>query len=104
MSKPYGQLYGGFPPHENVDTSIEAAHSQLFQASSVRGRLYRWALKRGSKGFTDDEAEVASGFPHQTISARRRELYLLGLVIWSGDYRRTRTGRRARVWVPRKDQ
>ena len=39
----------------------------------------RWGDRYGEEAFTDDEAEQASGMPHQKISARRRELVLLGL-------------------------
>ena len=93
------RFYGGVPPHEQVDTSLWAAHRQLLTANSVRARLYRWGRERGVKGWTDDEAEMASGKVHQTISARRRELVLDGLAKFSGQYRNTRTGSPARVWV-----
>lgn len=93
------RLYGGMPPHEQVDTSLWAAHRQLLTANSVRARLYRWGRGRGLQGWTDDEAEMASGKIHQTISARRRELVLDGLAKFSGVYRKTRTGSPARVWV-----
>ncbi len=93
-----GELYDGKPPSEDVDTSREAAASQIGKRGSVRDRLYRWGRWR-REGWTDDECEVASGLTHQTISARRRELVLLGQVRWTGRYRKTRTGRRARVWM-----
>ncbi len=48
-----------------------------------RGDLEAWRDRRGvrcgEQGATDDDAEQASGMPHQKISARRRELVLLGL-------------------------
>ena len=98
MSDDY-TLYGGLPPHVDQDTSIEAALSMLESASTLRGRVYRYIDRLGSKGATDDEIEIASGLIHQTVSARRRELVLLNVVVDSGEKRTTRSGRRAIVWI-----
>jgi hypothetical protein len=50
-------------------------------------------------GATDDEMEEALGRVHQTVSARRRDLVLYGLVKNSGRTRLTRNNRHAIVWV-----
>lgn len=92
-------LYDGRPPAEHVDTSREAADSVASNAASVQARILRWAKERAALGFTDDECEAVFGFRHQTASARRRELVILGDLKFGGEYRKTRSGRRAQVWV-----
>lgn len=47
---------------------------------------------------TDDEMEALLLLPHQSLSARRRELVQAGLVVASGWTRKTRTGHTAKVW------
>ena len=92
------QPYGGVPPHvKDSDTSREAAMSVLPKAGSKRRRIFD--LIAGSKGVTDDELEGLTGWRHQTVSARRRELVLLELVKDSGERRKTSSGRSATVWV-----
>lgn len=98
MSDGY-DLFGGCPPHENTDTSIAAALSMLSCARTLQGAVYRMIRARGPAGATDDEIERAMGLRHQTASARRRELVLLGTVRDSGKRRRTDSGRFATVWV-----
>jgi len=53
----------------------------------------------GRHGATDDELEEWLDVPHQTLSARRRDAVLAGLIKDSGEKRKTRTGTPARVWV-----
>ena len=95
----YGDLYDGDPPHEDVDTSIGASKKIKRRARSIRERVYRWGVNCGWNGFTDDECEGVLGLRHQTASARRRELVLEGRMEWSGRYRPTRSGTKARVWT-----
>jgi hypothetical protein len=99
MSEQY-DLYRGFPPHvRHSDTSIAAAASQLGTANSKRAVVYRLIRQSGATGRTDDELEQETGWRHQTVSARRRELVLKKLVEDSGNRRNTTSGRKAVVWV-----
>ena len=100
------ELYDGKPPHERgSETSRDAAVSMIEASDSLRSRVYRVLVSRGEKGATDDQLErtlhVETGRRqrHQTISARRRELVLLGLVRDSGQTRLTSSAREATVWV-----
>jgi hypothetical protein len=69
-------------------------------------RLQRQVLehiaKAGRYGCSDDDLKWALGLRHQTASARRRELVLMGLVVDSSRRRTTRSGRKATVWVLRQ--
>lgn len=93
------QPYGGLPPHEDTGTSLAAAHSMADAAPSIRARVYAEIDGSGMLGITDDELEMTLRMRHQTVSARRRELVLLGLVQDSGCVRKTRSGRKATVWI-----
>jgi hypothetical protein len=83
--------------------SVEAALSMVPHTSKLRLRIYEYVLSRGDEGATCDEVEHALGLQHQTASARIWELRGNGdhpkLLIDSGRKRRTRSGRRATVWV-----
>ena len=79
------------------ETSEEAAKS--IKPSSLRSKVASMLRLRGLFGSTDDELEVSLGLRHQTVSARRRELGLLGKAKDSGVKRVTRSGRKATVWI-----
>ncbi len=91
----------GIPYVTGSDTSRAAAES----IEPDLGRLLHLVLTQiracGSNGATDDELEVTLGLPHQTVSARRRDLVLRDYVVDSGYRRTTRSGRGATVWVAR---
>jgi predicted transcriptional regulator len=67
-------------------------------APKIRDEVERVIKASGRDGMTDDEIEVALGLRHQTASARRRELELMGRVFRVGT-RATRSGRQAGVYV-----
>lgn len=95
-------LFNGRPPFvRNSDTSEAAADSVAGGTASKRRRILTM-ISDAPAGMTDDEVEEATGWRHQTVSARRRELVLLGLLVDSGRRRLTRSGRGATVWVPRE--
>lgn len=79
-------------------TSHEAARSMDPIVRDVRKRIATFIAERPS-GATDDEIEAALGLKHQTASAARRGLVIAGLVRDSGHVRKTRSGRKATVWV-----
>jgi hypothetical protein len=92
-------LYDGSPPSEDSDTSRAAAKSMTVTSNSMRGQVLSIIDRYLVTGRTDDELEEYTGWRHQTVSARRRELVLLGKVKDSGKRRKTRSGRSATVWV-----
>lgn len=99
---PYPEsLYNGQPPSEPQDragTSRAAARSVEHSSANARNMVLS-AINASLNGATDDEIEQRTGLRHQTASARRRELVLLGEVRDSGERRATRSGRKAVVWV-----
>lgn len=93
------ELYDGRPPAERDETSRAAGDSM----TKVAGKLQRQVLDTISRhpgGLTCDRIEELLGGRHQTISARVRELVLLGKIEKAGK-RQTRSGRLAWVYVVR---
>ncbi len=92
--------YGGSPPFERgSETSLAAARSMEESAPTLRDRVEEYVKRCGTSGATDDEIEEALGLRHQTASARRRELELLGRIVKGPAFRLTRSGRRAGVYL-----
>ncbi len=88
------------PPYvKGSETSQEAAESMKQHAPTLRHRVYFYILERGAHGATDSEVEAALDLKHQTASARRRELEIMGAVYRSNIKRLTSSGRRAGVYV-----
>ena len=92
-------LYDGTPPHEDARTSKEAAEKVLPKINQMHARIFRFLRNQGAYGSIDDEGEVALEMKHQTYTARRRELVLMGFVVPNGKTRKTRSDCRAQVWV-----
>jgi hypothetical protein len=88
------------PPHVDTDTSLEAAVAIEEKVGRLQAMILEHIRDRGARGATDDELEIALRLQHQTVSARRRELVLKGLICDSGERRQTRSGCMAIVWVP----
>lgn len=89
--------YPESPGFEHVDTSIEAADSVEPTAESMRLRVLHYVRQVGTA--TSDEVEVALNMIHQTASARIRELVLMERLYATGEKRKTRQGRNARVYA-----
>ncbi len=90
----------GLPPYvSGRPTSQAAAMSHVDSHRSQLERVWSWGNHRGPRGWTDEECELASGRRHQSISARRRRLYQLRRVIWTGRKRLNESNRKACVWV-----
>lgn len=96
---------GPSPPIKYVrgsDTSRAAAESIEPSAASMRGRILN-LIRYAENGLTCDEAEQITGMRHQTVSARIRELFESGHIVFLSDEpngkRQTRSGRMARVYV-----
>ncbi len=84
------------PRHNGTDTSREAALSLHPISGALRQRVLEVITR--SAGMTCDEVEDRTGLSHQTASARVNELSRLGLLIDTGERRKTRSGRNAKVW------
>ena len=79
------------------DTSIAAFQSHDEDtAARRRNRVYRCIAERG--GATCWEVEQALGALHQTISAAISKLSADGVLVDTGERRRTGSGRKAIVW------
>lgn len=86
--------YPAAPGYVDTDTSRAAAES--VDAAGLRAKALDH-LRRATDGLTSDELEQITGWPHQTASARLRELVLRGDA-WDSPARRpTRHGRKAIV-------
>jgi hypothetical protein len=81
------------------ETSRAAAESIAYQSPRLRDLVHAQIFRCGLRGATNDELEDAMALRHQTLSARVRELVLLGRVEDSGERRKTRSGRLATVWI-----
>jgi predicted transcriptional regulator len=81
------------------DTSEAAAMSLQSILPSMSAQVLETLEEAGSHGATCDEVEVELGMRHQTASARIKGLVDNGLAVDSGMRRRTRSGRKATVWL-----
>ena len=81
------------------ETSEAAAKAIEPVAGSLRALVLKHVRGRGLNGSTCDEAEIALSMRHQTCSARVRELSGSGLIVDSGQKRKTSSGRLAVVYV-----
>lgn len=88
----------GERPFSDGGASRDAAEAAEPTAPRCRARVLDLIRSRGARGATDDEVEVALGLPHQTASARRRELVVAGAVEATTARRLTRSGSPATVW------
>jgi len=93
-------------PHNNTDTSKEAGESIKPEINALCRRVLN-AIKQMPGGLTCDECEVILGLKHQTCSARINDLStsqppsIVNVTLEDGSKlkRKTRSGRKAFVWV-----
>ena len=86
-------------PHSGGDTSREAAGTVRADAGRLRQAVLAFILGRGADGATDAEIQAALSLAGDTERPRRWELQRASLIADSGQRRRTRTGRKAVVWI-----
>lgn len=91
-------------PCANFHGGDPASRDAFEQQGEERRRAMRkeiWLTVRdcGATGATCDEVEARLGYSHQTASARLTELRADGLVVRTGQRRRTRSGASAHVVV-----
>lgn len=85
--------------HQHPETSELAGLQARLQAGTRRRQVFDCIARSMSTGMTDDEIERMMGKSHQTISATRNTLMNDGLIVDSGQRRRTQFGNQAIVWV-----
>ena len=88
------------PFQRHSDASFAAARSLELAAPTLRGKVYA-ALCARSDGMIDEELQAALGMNPSTQRPRRIELVEMGLVVDSGETRKTASGRAATVWKVR---
>ena len=87
------------PPYQRHSvTSKEAALEMLPTAGTLRRQVYDYLRSRPG-GLTDEEIQDQMDMPPSTERPRRVELVAAGLVKDSGRVRKTRSGRKAVVWI-----
>ena len=107
----YGPLFHHpTAPHNGTETSREAAEQIKPQVNRLCSEVLR-CVRSSPHGMTCDETEQVLSLPHQTCSARFRDLALseppsiIKCQLPDGSYlkRKTRSGRRAFVWVANQE-
>ena len=88
-----------FPPHSGTQTSWEAAESMKPTASTLREKVYRFAVRQGEYGATRDEMQAYLGMDGNTLRPRVWELMKEGRLGVTPLRRKTPTGRNAEVLV-----
>lgn len=93
------------PRHRGADTSVEAfSATPTHVRTRQRDDILHFIKQRGSLGCTCSEVEDALSLSHQAASARITELHALGLIAFSDDRRKTKSGRPARVYRARSER
>lgn len=67
---------------------------------TVKREILELAI-RSPLGITCDETEIRLKRSHQTVSAAISEMVKKGMIMPSGEYRSTRTGNKAKIYVRR---
>ncbi len=90
---------------KNSETSRAAARSMKPHLTELHLRVLMLIKGAGAFGRTCDEVEnMMLGKRHQTVSARVRELYLMGFIYRTKRTRPTRSGRHAVVYRVRRER
>ena len=107
----FGPLFNhATAPHNGTETSRDAAESIKPQVNRLCSEVLRY-VRSSPFGATCDEVEAGTGMPHQTCSARFRDLssceppMLIKCQQPDGSYlkRKTRSGRSAFVWIANQE-
>lgn len=80
-------------------TSVSAAYGARFRANSDAHVILEHIRACGANGCTADEVIVALDLPYNSATARMRGLKDSGLIVASGEVRKTRSGCKAQCWV-----
>ena len=88
------------PPAQRHSPTSEAAGKRArSSAESWRAKVLAIIRLEGERGATDEEIQDALDMNPSTERPRRVELVKLGLVVDSGETRKTRSNRKAVVWT-----
>jgi hypothetical protein len=90
------------PPSVNTDTSRQAAAEIAPRVPAMHARILARLGDCGDTGGTCEELEYALDLRHQTCGPRLKELAVSGAIVDTGMRRRTRSGRKAIVWLARE--
>ena len=92
-------LYDGVPPHiKDCETSENAAILAIPKVQTQQNLVLNFFRKVKEHGATTDEICAALELPVQTICPRKRELEIKGLIVYANKQRKTRAGRKAKVY------
>lgn len=91
--------YPDAPGHQNVETSIAAAHAVAPKLGRLQRLAERTIRDAGSDGFTADELAARLDMDRWSIQPRPSELRHKGLIRDSGQRRSNATGKLAIVWI-----
>lgn len=97
MSEQSNLFDDGLPHQRHSETSRSAAEAAAGGARSQRKAVFD-LLKANEQGLTDEEIQRMLAMNPSTERPRRIELLYAGLVMDSGEVRRTLSGRKAVVW------
>lgn len=84
------------------DNSIDALDTMRAAAPTLLDKLYTLIESSGAHGLSCDEVEAITELSHQTASPRINELAKAGRIV-STEKRLTRSGRKANIWVAKKE-
>ena len=85
--------------HNGADTSAAAFQSTTTMSRALARNIVYSQVFAFPCGVTCDAIEEATRMSHQTCSARITELVIEGKIRDTGERRKTRSGRTARVYV-----
>lgn len=80
-------------------TSVAAAMAALPRAGTQKNAILSIIRDAGAAGLTDEQIATLSGLDENTVRPRRVELAEEGWIHLSGEFRKTRHGNDAQVWV-----
>ncbi|MFW6124619.1 MAG: hypothetical protein ACOC46_00615 [Pirellulales bacterium] len=87
-------------PHAvGSETSKAAADALGEQAGTLCAAVFSYLVGRGERGATDSEIQSGLAIDGNSERPRRRALQNRGLIIDSGQRRKTPSGREATVWI-----
>ena len=90
------------PPSVNTDTSRQAAAEIAPRVPAMHARILGVLSGCGETGATCEEMEDYLTLRHQTCGPRLKELAVSGAIVDTGMRRRTRSGRKAIVWLAKE--
>ncbi len=85
--------------NEPRQLSIEAWNSVQPELLELQLKVLAILREAGSNGLADHEAIALTDMGPSTYRTRRSELVKLGLVVHTGEVRKTASNRRADVWM-----